>query len=60
MLTSLQTNKLLVKAHLGIHSNIYDNFSQVYKARHKDGKEFFALKRIKMDNEKEGVRIFLY
>ena len=29
---------------------------QVYKARNKDNGEVVALKRVRMDNEKEGVR----
>tara|TARA_B100000513_G_scaffold101283_1_gene43346 strand:+ start:57 stop:161 length:105 start_codon:yes stop_codon:yes gene_type:complete len=29
---------------------------QVYKAKNKQTQEFVALKRVRMDNEKEGVR----
>ena len=33
---------------------------QVYKARHKITGEFMALKRIKMDQEKDGVKIWSF
>ena len=39
------------------HANPYPNLSrQVYKARDKATGEIVALKRVRMDNEKEGVR----
>ena len=33
------------------------DYSQVYKAKLIETGEFFALKRIKMDQEKDGVRL---
>ena len=47
-------SKLWAKEHLGKAVHIM-KFRQVYKARLREGSEYFALKRIKMDNEKEGV-----
>ena len=53
--------KSLGKVHLGKTSKLTVNFSQVYKATHNVTGKVYALKRIKMDNEKDGVlKLFLY
>ena len=57
MSTSSKTKKSLVKAHLGkyyLHDYIAID-RQVYKAKIEGSDTYYALKRIKMDNEKEGV-----
>ncbi len=35
-------------------------FGEVFKVRHKATKQHFALKRIKMEQEKEGVCVLIY
>ena len=37
--------------------NIYVSFREVFKARHKKTKKVVALKKVLMENEKEGVSI---
>jgi hypothetical protein len=39
------------------HRRFYNKNSQVFKARNKATGEIVALKRVRMDQEKEGVRI---
>ena len=52
--------RLLARAPLGKDSSTCseaNDYSQVYKAKLIETGEFFALKRIKMDQEKDGVRL---
>lgn len=60
MLKYSKTKKLLARAHLGKLSYVLmltAMYRQVYKAKLEGSDEYYALKRIKMDNEKEGVGI---